>query len=428
MRVFATRGVQCVTQARTTSSVQSPAISAAGGSTAVANVRSAAACASAPSDTRPGSAGGAPRRHDTISFFALSIIALPGKLAATFTRRVALHGVRMRRCSLVVRDSGDDAVVSASIERVRGRVRDTAVSAAGDVVADAPADAAALAAALAGGGGDAQRAALVELYVSTGGPGWANRAGWLAPNTSVCTWHGVGCAAGASAVVTSLVLPSNQLVGSLPASLSALSGLQLLVLNNSFITGSLPSTIGALAPLSYLDLSNNALVGSIPDALTSLTALTYVDLDTNGLSGSIPAGVGALTALQVLYEACAAHASMCQLPARPACRYLYGNHLGSSIPSTICGLTSVQILCVRPRVCGCGECALTCGAARSYLFSDSLTGSIPACIGNATALQFLYAGASRRERSPSRQCSTVARAPQRTVRQPADGHHPRERV
>ncbi len=63
--------------------------------------------------------------------------------------------------------------------------------------------------------------ALVAFYNSTFGPSWTNRSGWLA-NYYPCTWHGVTCGYGH---VTDLVLPHNNLSGTLPG----LSGLGYLV-------------------------------------------------------------------------------------------------------------------------------------------------------------------------------------------------------
>ena len=37
-----------------------------------------------------------------------------------------------------------------------------------------------------------ERAALLELYESTGGPGWLDNAGWNS-SASVCDWYGVSC-------------------------------------------------------------------------------------------------------------------------------------------------------------------------------------------------------------------------------------------
>ncbi len=65
-----------------------------------------------------------------------------------------------------------------------------------------------------------EAAALVEFYTTTNGPGWSNSTGWLGSSGTECSWFGVVCAAGR---VDRLVLPANQLSGSLPPELGDLS-------------------------------------------------------------------------------------------------------------------------------------------------------------------------------------------------------------
>src|SRR5690606_31900557 len=72
-----------------------------------------------------------------------------------------------------------------------------------------------------------ERAALIEIYQSTGGGGWTDNSGWCsgtcpasgtptyAAPGSECGWHGVSCDA-ASAHVVAIDLSENHLIGSLP--------------------------------------------------------------------------------------------------------------------------------------------------------------------------------------------------------------------
>src|SRR5512145_1350866 len=71
--------------------------------------------------------------------------------------------------------------------------------------------------------------ALVALYTSTNGPGWANHTGW-AMTTTPCSWYGVQCDEGH---VIQLNLYTNQLSGSLPSELGNLTYLQSLGLYNN---------------------------------------------------------------------------------------------------------------------------------------------------------------------------------------------------
>ena len=61
--------------------------------------------------------------------------------------------------------------------------------------------------------------ALIDLYTSTDGPNWTNKAGWNTNNTP-CSWNGVTCIAGH---VYQLYLSSNQMSGVLPSTLTNLT-------------------------------------------------------------------------------------------------------------------------------------------------------------------------------------------------------------
>ena len=64
-----------------------------------------------------------------------------------------------------------------------------------------------------------ERAALVDLWSSTYGPGWLTSTNWLSSATP-CSWAGVSCATvSGSLAVVALSLPSNGLVGTLPSSI-----------------------------------------------------------------------------------------------------------------------------------------------------------------------------------------------------------------
>jgi len=218
---------------------------------------------------------------------------------------------------------------------------------------------------------DNERSALVDLYSSTNGAGWATRTNWLNYSVSECSWYGVTCA-GTGNHVTSLGLDSNMLVGTIPSSISNLTNLQFLALNNNQLTGSIPTQLGSLTSLQSLILSSNKLTGdippdlgnltnllnlnllgnqltgSIPTSLESLTNLSHLDLSSNKLTGIIPSELGNLTSLTVLS--------------------LWSNQLTGNIPANLGNLPNLQVL---------------------YLFGNQLTGSIPPELGNLTNLQYL---------------------------------------
>ena len=122
---------------------------------------------------------------------------------------------------------------------------------------------------------------LVDLYNTTNGPGWTNNTGWtewLRPlhGQQGQPWFGVTCSNGR---VTRLDLPTNNLSGTLPSSLSALTNLTQLFLINNQLSGSIPSSLSALTNLQNLILSNNQLSGSIPSSLDTAYQLELAVLD-----------------------------------------------------------------------------------------------------------------------------------------------------
>ena len=64
--------------------------------------------------------------------------------------------------------------------------------------------------------------ALKQLYLATGGAGWARNNGWAA-DTNCCAWSGIQCNAAGS--VSALDLTSNNLIGVLPPAFDQLPNL-----------------------------------------------------------------------------------------------------------------------------------------------------------------------------------------------------------
>lgn len=190
-------------------------------------------------------------------------------------------------------------------------------------------------------------AALVSLFNHTGGASWSNHQNWLTGNP-VSTWFGVTIS---SNRVITLTLNSNNLTGSLPDSISYLTGLTSLNLSKNKITGDIPSTIGRLSALTSLNLSANSFTGSLPDSIGLLTGLTLLNMHNSKISGSIPSTIGNLVRINILD--------------------LSHNNLTGSIPSTVGNLTK---------------------AATMDLSFNQLSGSLPAEIGNMDSLKTLSLG------------------------------------
>lgn len=140
--------------------------------------------------------------------------------------------------------------------------------------------------------------ALVALYTTTDGPGWADNTNWLmAP---VAQWKGVTVT---GTRMTNLRLNGNQLAGAIPPELGALTRLSGLFLHNNLFKSTIPPELGTLSNLIFLDLSDNQFTGAIPPELGTLTRLTGLFLHNNQLTGAIPPELGNLPNLSVLFLA-----------------------------------------------------------------------------------------------------------------------------
>ena len=120
----------------------------------------------------------------------------------------------------------------------------------------------------AAGVSETECGALETLYLGANGLGWTDQAGWL-ETTTPCDWFGVTCTDGA---VTALALPQNNLDGSIPPSLSALSNMSLLDLSGNNLQGTIPQEVGTLTSLTTLDLSSNQMTGDVPLAVAEIGA------------------------------------------------------------------------------------------------------------------------------------------------------------
>lgn len=191
-----------------------------------------------------------------------------------------------------------------------------------------------------------ERAALVDLYRATDGPGWTDHTGWDETD-DFCTWYGVTCEDGH---VTELDLHSNELSGSVPDSIGDLTGLTYLGLFDNQLDA-VPQTIGNLTNLTVLFLHENQLT-SVPETIGNLTRLTRLELGENQLT-SVPETVGNLTDLDILY--------------------LEYNQL-ASVPESIGNLTSLTEL---------------------NLSNNQHIASVPESIGNLTSLTYMALSGNR---------------------------------
>ena len=91
--------------------------------------------------------------------------------------------------------------------------------------------------------------------------------------------------------VTDILLPENNLGGTISLEIGQLSELRTLELRGNALTGGIPSELGDLANLYFLDLRDNMLTGAIPDELANLPLLQALYVGSNSLTGCIPTGL-----------------------------------------------------------------------------------------------------------------------------------------
>lgn len=140
---------------------------------------------------------------------------------------------------------------------------------------------------------ESDKSALLALRSAVGGS-----LSWPAAQ-SPCSWPGIGCDSGR---VTTVRLPGNRLVGSIPpGSVGNLTSLRVLSLRFNALTGNLPSDISRCTELRNLYLQGNRMAGEIPPSVFSLRNLVRLNLAGNGFNGRISPAFNNLTRLQTLF-------------------------------------------------------------------------------------------------------------------------------
>ena len=131
-------------------------------------------------------------------------------------------------------------------------------------------------------------AALRDFYGALGGDGWVDSDGWTSARDpcggSSEPWYGITCETNSSFNATHVVgiaLESNQLDGTLPASLANLPRLRALDLESNQVAGTTPEAICALRELETLDVRSNSMSGTIPSCLENCAKLTKIDYTYN---------------------------------------------------------------------------------------------------------------------------------------------------
>jgi Leucine-rich repeat (LRR) protein len=140
---------------------------------------------------------------------------------------------------------------------------------------------------------ESEATALKDFYTTTQGDNWNQK--WdLSKEAS--HYDGVTIENGH---VTEIRMLFNNVTGSLPASLNALTELKVLELSFNNLSGPIPASFGDFKKLEVLALNGNNLSGSIPHSIANLNNLKQLHLSSNRLTGELPATLGRLTELEV---------------------------------------------------------------------------------------------------------------------------------
>jgi len=143
-----------------------------------------------------------------------------------------------------------------------------------------------------------ERGALEAIYRSTDGGHWACSSGWCEEGVPVCKWYKVGVL---GSRVHSIVMSSNNMVGTLPTEISRLSHLRMVELATMpGLCGQIGPAVCALTGLRRLCICRCSLTGRIPHEIGNLTHLEELQLFGNNLNGRIPDSVSNLTSLRLL--------------------------------------------------------------------------------------------------------------------------------
>ena len=164
------------------------------------------------------------------------------------------------------------------------------------------------------------------LFVRTAGEFWVNADGWQT-EAPVCSWAGIRCDDGDlqdTTGVTSIVLESNGLSGTLPSEIWRLPSLQTVnfngnpnlaltfdglsragdTLENLFLSDVKLETIEGISQassLKTLDISNNGIFEVLPGDIFDLSStIEHLHIQNNRFYGSLPTSIGKLTKLKEL--------------------------------------------------------------------------------------------------------------------------------
>ena len=145
---------------------------------------------------------------------------------------------------------------------------------------------------------ESDRRALVSLFESTNGAAWTRNELW---NTShpFCSWYGIKCGGPDDNKINSIVLPNNNLRGTLPTGLRDVDGagpdpndpnnpgFEITLPSNPGLSGSIPGELASINNLAVIQIPGCSLEGTLPSTFMQARSLQYILLSENKLSGAL---------------------------------------------------------------------------------------------------------------------------------------------
>jgi Leucine-rich repeat (LRR) protein len=276
-----------------------------------------------------------------------------------------------------------------------------------------------------------ERYVMALLYFSTDGPNWVSPYDFLGIE-SICDWGvPIGCSEEGAAVFinmskcvfvtiwtpcsaflthtdknSQIVLSScfllfpifwreveNNLNGTLPTELYALSSLEALTMWGNSLQGTLSSYLGMLTRLTALQLGENLLTGSFPESFVNLRKLEWLYMDNNALTGSIPTtpsmevmSIGFNFLTGTFPESSASFTNLRII-------VLDGNMVTGSIPESIFSSSTLGMFSLWANQFS-GSLTSKIGKLSELdtldLGSNDMTGAIPSEIGLLINMEYLY--------------------------------------
>ncbi len=241
-----------------------------------------------------------------------------------------------------------------------------------------------------------ERYILAVLYYSTSGDfSWFFGGNWLSPNNHCTLWYGISC--NSQGEVKQVSVMYNNLTGTIPEELSALTSLEVLRFDSNNLAGTIPTALWSLPNLDLIDVESNSLTGksfvpelfeckqltklrlsnnlfqpeTIPTEIGTMTNLEEIWLINQGLVGSISPNLSSLTKLNSLK--------------------LGKNDLNGTTPNYLFQMPLEELQLEENSFTGSIPSSMNTTLKTIDLSSNFLTGTIPKEFGAATGLQIFRA-------------------------------------